>query len=706
MRVQKLSDHVAQRVQEAHSQREAAWRSAIEQWQRDLRLRDETIQDRALALREAWRARDVFGATVALWKWWRARRTVVAPIPEMAPTTDLEARFSAGAQGEQRVLSALSVLLDDQWTALLGYFNHGGETDLLLVGPTAVAAVEVKNIRGTVHIDQGHWSRDKVDRHQNVVETGKAIVDAGGRSPAEQVNAVADAIQAQLRRRGVRLRVRRIVVLAHEASRIGRVQEAGVDLVTVAASEDFGDQVLGVLQPAAGVQDLDVGRIEQIVAADHAFHTAKRHQRLGQTASRTPGSGGVQAPLRPATQATRKPLSPSNQALSLQPPTSEALQDPSPLELRQAEILARDILLLSASKVQDRGLLRTVRQTISGHLARAGLHRVLSLARAALREPAAVDLLKDLTRQCRASFDLGDRVLTAIVVPLAFRWQASPGVETPALLLQADRASLGIPAIRIGSALDADYVRFSARIYAGGRLAALDPRLLRQALEQIESGREPSVPELHPLSLAPSADGSWRVVYLLGVVVTDAETEIDLNDESVQRPLAGQLDLLADAVAGAVDNLSRTRATAQSVVEGVWCLPEGLDHGRKLQQEQTLHTLFRPGQQPAEELRCFYAVDSDGMQIRLLVHWGDSRHEHGFTVLRGAQPLTEFRLMLDEAIAAKVPGWVKVTVSQLDQYDYRRAAKQLGQSWLSQSDGDRPGSTGSAGGPSEEILPR
>lgn len=64
---------------------------------------------------------------------------------------------AAGVRGEDALASSLSSALSDDWVMLGGYRNRKGEADLVLVGPSGVWVIEVKNRNVRLHIDGDHW---------------------------------------------------------------------------------------------------------------------------------------------------------------------------------------------------------------------------------------------------------------------------------------------------------------------------------------------------------------------------------------------------------------------------------------------------------------------------------------------------------------------------------------------------------------------
>ncbi|MGH3408156.1 MAG: nuclease-related domain-containing protein, partial [Streptosporangiaceae bacterium] len=186
------------------------------------------------------------------------------PAPHAAGrATDREEILVAGLTGEQLVATGLDRRLDDQWTLIRGYRNRRGEIDHLLLGPRGVVAIEVKHRNATVHCDGDDWRFDKYDSYGNLVEQGR-ITDARGRSPSVQLNEPADALEELLRARGHPVPVRRVVLLTHSRSRIGRIDHATVQ---VATSTDFVLDLVNGTAPSLTARQL--GEMRQLIERDH-----------------------------------------------------------------------------------------------------------------------------------------------------------------------------------------------------------------------------------------------------------------------------------------------------------------------------------------------------------------------------------------------------------------------------------------------------
>lgn len=198
-------------------------------------------------------------------------------LPQKAQASRDEIVWQAGSDGEQRVIDALATWLSDDWVAVSGYRNSGGEVDLLLVGPPGVMAVEIKYVNGEIHCDGDRWWRDKYDKYGNLVELSLPIADRAGRGPSAQVNASADRLQRFLSERTPLRRVLRAVVFSHDASRLGALHRVTVDEVAVVDSLN----VLSVFQRAMqNGSQAPVDELVRLIQQDHRFH-----------ANRGPGGG-------------------------------------------------------------------------------------------------------------------------------------------------------------------------------------------------------------------------------------------------------------------------------------------------------------------------------------------------------------------------------------------------------------------------------
>ena len=270
MHTVELSNHPGDLLDEASRRRAAAERHALSVYEDALiryRARVQTIKvkrDRARAQHRWWAwLRLAFAG-------WKEKRGVPRPPIPAAGHTDTEEKLMAGIAGEQQVAAELGRALGDDWTLLRGYRNRRGEIDHLLLGPSGLFAIEVKNLNATVHVDGDRWRADKYDNYGNLVEQ-RPITDRRGRSPSEQLNEPAAELQRFLHERGQPVAVQRAVVLTHRRSRLGARHHPTVHVGTstgyvLSLVHDSGDE-LGERQRA---------EVQRLIRRDHDFHQRRR----------------------------------------------------------------------------------------------------------------------------------------------------------------------------------------------------------------------------------------------------------------------------------------------------------------------------------------------------------------------------------------------------------------------------------------------
>ena len=196
-----------------------------------------------------------------------------APVIEAALSDDQ--RWKAGNDGENRVTAHLSAALSDEWTLLSGYYGPGGEIDRILVGPMGVCAIEVKHLNGCVHVMADNWQMDRYDKYGNIVERARPIANKAKMSPSSQVNRAVAPLERFLDRRKSVKRVRRAVVLTHDRSRVGSVQDLTVDHVSTLEALS-----LAKLFPAGAQFDAaEVSVAVKLIEGDHAYQERKRNSR-------------------------------------------------------------------------------------------------------------------------------------------------------------------------------------------------------------------------------------------------------------------------------------------------------------------------------------------------------------------------------------------------------------------------------------------
>lgn len=166
-----------------------------------------------------------------------------------------------GAAG--RLAARLGAILDDNWTLIDGYANHGGRLDQVLVGPRGVLALACTGLNGRIHCDGQRWRRDKFDLYNNLVERD-APVPA---DPAGSLYGAAATLQQLLAAQSSIRHVRTALVFTHPAATLGDIRHALLNMVTLLA--DLKSATL--LQAMSGQPDhRTIDGVVEVIRHDHA----------------------------------------------------------------------------------------------------------------------------------------------------------------------------------------------------------------------------------------------------------------------------------------------------------------------------------------------------------------------------------------------------------------------------------------------------
>jgi Nuclease-related domain len=270
MRVIELSNHPGDMLTDVTLRRQATRKRAL------ARYEDTVIQHQA-RVQTIRVKRDRARRNHQWWTWlrlsfavWAEKRRAPRPPAAEAGDTDAEEKIRAGIAGEQLVAAELGRALGDDWTLLRGYRNRRGEIDHLLLGPSGLFAIEVKNINATVHIDGDRWRADKYDNYGNLVEQ-RPITDRRGRSPSEQLNEPAADLERFLHERGQPVAIQRLVVLTHRRSRLGPSRHP-----TVRVGTSTGDVLSLVRDSADQLGERQRAEVQRLIRRDHDFHDRSR----------------------------------------------------------------------------------------------------------------------------------------------------------------------------------------------------------------------------------------------------------------------------------------------------------------------------------------------------------------------------------------------------------------------------------------------
>ena len=196
--------------------------------------------------------------------------------PRKETSSEQQRVWQAGSEGERRASRHLSGQLGDEWTLISGYRGPGGEIDQILVGPLGVCALEIKYLNGTVFVRGDEWKLDKYDNYGNLVESGQSVLDGGGRSPSSQINGAVKPLETFLSKRNQVGCINRAVIMAHDKSRIGRVERQTVDHIGVLAGLNIESLFT---RSSTRLDRVAADKVAQRIQRDHDFHKKRSRRR-------------------------------------------------------------------------------------------------------------------------------------------------------------------------------------------------------------------------------------------------------------------------------------------------------------------------------------------------------------------------------------------------------------------------------------------
>jgi hypothetical protein len=191
--------------------------------------------------------------------------------PTLPASSDREAILLAGSVAEEVMGCVYKDRMNDAWTLFSGYKNPQGEIDHILLGPTGLYAIEIKNHNATVYCEGTRWRYRKYDNYGNL-KREYFEVDGRGRSPSQQLNAPATSLEGFLHRRRHKVHIHRIVIYTHERSNIAYRGDDTIDLVT----ESVHDAIDLMGAGPRLLEQRQAEEIEALIIRDHRFHESRQ----------------------------------------------------------------------------------------------------------------------------------------------------------------------------------------------------------------------------------------------------------------------------------------------------------------------------------------------------------------------------------------------------------------------------------------------
>lgn len=269
-----------------------------------------------------------------------------------------------------------------------------------------------------------------------------------------------------------------------------------------------------------------------------------------------------------------------------------------------------------------------------------------------------------------------DRVLAAVVVPVAIRYTARRADAVKVWHGNVD--SMSTLSLLMRKATGASKVAFDARFYRAGQLLGVRARDLRDHLLAIESGEVQQKGLTKPAVLTAGPEANWEVVYFLGVAVFDRGQEAVLLKPQVEEKLR-EYGSHAEWAMDQADPVAWSEGVAANAkCLGFYSLHRGLEVGETRLRVLQLDSLVSNMEQGVMGMMFRYAIDSENDRIRLLI---SSNIESAEFVWKryGEEGVAAFRIGLDEVISARVADLT--AIEELPMTAYNVAAQKKGIVW-------------------------
>ena len=171
-------------------------------------------------------------------------------------------KIAAGLSGEKMVSEFLQRNLTGRWTIIGGFLGGKGEIDFVLIGPSGVFAIEVKNRNGIISCNGDDWSLTRPDG------VTVPLMDNGGRSPAQQINESAGWLETELSKAGYAVKIPKAVIWSHPKTRLGVITNMSIQYLILLGANAPG-YLRKYLALGAAMSDEKTKRIVQYIQATH-----------------------------------------------------------------------------------------------------------------------------------------------------------------------------------------------------------------------------------------------------------------------------------------------------------------------------------------------------------------------------------------------------------------------------------------------------
>ena len=337
--------------------------------------------------------------------------------------------------------------------------------------------------------------------------------------------------------------------------------------------------------------------------------------------------------------------------------------------VERVKALAREVACSTAGGVEAFDKLR---HSVAGELLNQGSIEVTQEAMAGLAGEEAQTVLKSAIQHANRVFYFEDRVLAAVVVPVAVRYLSTR--NNAVQVWHGNVESSKVLSLVVKNATGAKEVAFDARFYRGSQLLSVRARELRDHLLAIESGEVQKKGLTKPALVRSGPESNWEVVYFLGVCVFEKGQEEALLDPKVEDKLRKQ-GCHAEWAMDQADPVAWSEGVeAKAQCLGYYSMHRGIQLGEDRLRTLQLDSLMSNMEQGVMGVLFQYAEDTAQDRVRLLISTNVEAAE--FIWKRyGEEGDSAFQRALDEVISDRVADVRDIQRLDLDRYKALAAKK-------------------------------
>jgi hypothetical protein len=342
---------------------------------------------------------------------------------------------------------------------------------------------------------------------------------------------------------------------------------------------------------------------------------------------------------------------------------------------RQLDNLVTNINILHASHGLDQNAYQRVRSQVAGELLHQGQLQVASAALGYLDDEGAEQRLNDIINHCAQHYEMPDRVLSVIAVPVSISIKQKEG--RPFELQFADANCLDGLAMLAKNITVAQRIVFSDQIFDARTLFYCKAQKLFNFAKALDSGVQRPDVGIKQKSIAANAEGTWQMVYLLGIAETAIDQELNFDQQKIQFQLGRWTHQAEFALTEQKVILFNKSLTAKAHCHGIYYLLKALQVGEDLMRGHQMEEALAVLSVNQGAIQLFYTQDQLNFEAKLLGVSAGAVIQYNWKLL-GAETLERFEYRLRQGARRVFGQGATVEIQEVSLYEYKALAMQHG----------------------------